>query len=147
MIETKDTDISNEWYDNLVTETDACEPFETARKAGLVGGARMNLDALTLLGLSILAGVFIALGMQLSVLVTHTATSSYGLNQLAGGVAFTLAMVLIVITGAELFLGNPLVIMSFLSGRITGRAFTRNVIIAFIGNLIGALTMVSWIYV
>ncbi|OHB73484.1 MAG: hypothetical protein A2W17_00500 [Planctomycetes bacterium RBG_16_41_13] len=131
----------------MVTETDACEPFETARKAGLVGGARMNLDALTLLGLSILAGVFIALGMQLSVLVTHTATSSYGLNQLAGGVAFTLAMVLIVITGAELFLGNPLVIMSFLSGRITGRAFTRNVIIAFIGNLIGALTMVVWIYV
>lgn len=146
MSETKDTDISNQKYNNLVTETDACEPFETAKKAGLVGRARTNLNALTLLGLSILAGVFIALGMQLSVLVTHTATSSYGLNQLVGGAAFTLAMVLIVITGAELFMGNPLIAMSFLSGKITGRAFTRNVIIAFIGNLIGALTLVVWIY-
>src|SRR3990167_2705953 len=112
MINIKDGDTNKRGYGNPVIEVDACETFETARKAGLVGGARMNLDALTLLGLSILAGVFIALGMQLSVLVTHTATSSYGLNQLVGGAAFTLAMVLIVITGAELFMGDPLVAMS-----------------------------------
>ncbi|WP_347273438.1 formate/nitrite transporter family protein [Candidatus Kuenenia sp.] len=147
MIETKDIDINNREYGNPVTAVDACEPFETAKKAELVGSARTNLDALALLGRSIFAGVFIALGTQLSVLVTHTATSSYGLNQLVGGAAFTLAMVLIVITGAELFMGSPLIAISFLSQKITGRAFTRHVIIAFIGNLIGALTMVVWIYV
>ena len=146
MINIKDGDINNRRYGTPVIEVDACEPSETAGKVGRVGSVRANLDALTPLGLSILAGVFIALGMQLSVLVTHTSTSSYGLNQLVGGAAFTLAMVLIVITGAELFMGNPLIAMSFLSGKITGRAFTRNVIIAFIGNLIGALTLVVWIY-
>lgn len=146
MIDTKDADTHNRGYGTPVIDVDACEPSETAEKAGLVGTARANIGALTLLVLSILAGVFIALGTQLFVLVTHTATSSYGLNQLIGGVAFTLAMVLIVITGAELFMGDPLVAMSFLSRKITGRAFTRNIIIAFIGNLIGALTLVVWIY-
>ena len=125
---------------------DASTPEEIAEKAEFVGTARINLGALTLFVLSILAGVFVALGTQLFVLVTHTATSSYGLNQLVGGVAFTLAMVLIVITGAELFVGNPLVAMSFLSRKITGRAFARNIIIAFIGNLIGALSLVVLIY-
>ncbi len=89
-----------------VIDSDASTPEEMAEKAEFVGIARVNLGALTLFVLSVLAGVFIALGTQLFVLATHTATSSYGLNQLAGGVAFTLAMVLIVITGAELFMGN-----------------------------------------
>ncbi len=129
-----------------IIDIDASTPEEIADKAELAGIARTNLGALTLFVLSILAGVFIALGTQLFMLVTHTATSSYGLNQLIGGAAFTLAMVLIVITGAELFVGNPLVAMSFLSRKITGGAFTRNITIAFIGNLTGALSMVVLIY-
>lgn len=99
-----------------------------------------------MLALSILAGVFIALGTQLAMLVTHTATSNYGLNQLVGGAAFTMALILIVIAGAELFTGNCLIAMSFMARKITGRDLTRNLIIAFIGNFIGALTLVLWIY-
>ena len=98
-----------------IIDIDASTPEEIADKAELAGIARTNLGALTLFVLSILAGVFIALGTQLFMLVTHTATSSYGLNQLIGGAAFTLAMVLIVISGAEVFVGNRLVAMSFLS--------------------------------
>ncbi|OHC00084.1 MAG: hypothetical protein A2Z58_04655, partial [Planctomycetes bacterium RIFCSPHIGHO2_12_42_15] len=71
----------------------------------------------------------------------------YGLNQLVGGVAFTLALVLIVIAGAELFTGNCLIAMSFMARKITGKDLARNLIIAFIGNFIGALTLVLWIYV
>jgi len=118
-----------------------------ADKVGLVGVAKSQLSSLTTFALSILAGVFIALGIQLSMLVTHTATSNYGLNQLVGGVAFTLALVLIVIAGAELFTGNCLIAMSFMARKITGKDLARNLIIAFIGNFIGALTLVLWIYV
>lgn len=87
-----------------VIEIDAYEPSEMAARVGLVGISKTNLGALTMLGLSILAGVSIALGTQLSILATHTATSNYGLNQLISGVAFTLAMVLIVITETFLYL-------------------------------------------
>jgi formate/nitrite transporter len=118
-----------------------------ANRVGQVGIAKANLGALTTLALSILAGVFIALGIQLTMMVTHTATSNFGLNALVGGVAFTMALILIVITGAELFTGNCLIAMSFFAGKITGKELTRNLVIAFIGNFIGALTVVFWIYV
>jgi formate/nitrite transporter len=129
-----------------VIEIDAYAPAKMADRVGLVGVSKSKLSTLTLLALSILAGVFIALGTQLMMLVTHTATSNYGLNQLVGGVAFTLSLVLIVIAGAELFTGNCLIAMSFMARKITGKDLVRNLIIAFIGNFIGALTLVLWIY-
>jgi len=138
---------NNQEYATPVIEIDAYAPAKMADKVGHVGVAKSQLSSLTTIALSILAGVFIALGIQLSMLVTHTATSSYGLNQLVGGVAFTLALVLIVIAGAELFTGNCLIAMSFMARKITGKDLARNLIIAFIGNFIGALTLVLWIYV
>ena len=138
---------NNQEYAIPVIEVDAYAPAKMADKVGQVGVAKSQLSSLTTFALSILAGVFIALGIQLSMLVTHTATSSYGLNQLVGGVAFTLALVLIVIAGAELFTGNCLIAMSFMARKITGKDLARNLIIAFIGNFIGALTLVLWIYV
>jgi len=138
---------NNQEYATPVIEIDAYAPVKMADKVGHVGVAKSQLSSLTTFALSILAGVFIALGIQLSMLVTHTATSSYGLNQLVGGVAFTLALVLIVIAGAELFTGNCLIAMSFMARKITGKDLARNLIIAFIGNFVGALTLVLWIYI
>ena len=147
MADTQTGSTNNQEYATPVIEIDAYAPVKMADKVGHVGVAKSQLSSLTTFALSILAGVFIALGIQLSMLVTHTATSSYGLNQLVGGVAFTLALVLIVIAGAELFTGNCLIAMSFMARKITGKDLARNLIIAFIGNFIGALTLVLWIYV
>ncbi len=145
MSDTQDNSTTQE-YATPVLEVDAYAPAKMADRVGMVGVSKSKLSTLTLLALSILAGVFIALGAQLWMLVVHTATSNYGLNQLVGGAAFTLALVLIVIAGAELFTGNCLIAMSFMARKITGRDLARNLIIAFIGNFIGALTLVLWIY-
>ncbi|MGQ3683511.1 MAG: formate/nitrite transporter family protein [Candidatus Loosdrechtia sp.] len=139
-------DGSNQEFAIPVIEVDAYAPAKMADKVGMVGVTKSRLSNLTLFALSILAGVFIALGTQLWMLVTHTATSNYGLNQLVGGMAFTLALVLIVIAGAELFTGNCLIAMSFMARKISGKDLARNLIVAFIGNFIGALTLVLWIY-
>ncbi len=146
MADSKNGGANNQEYTIPVIEIDAYAPAKMADRVGQVGVAKSHLSTLTLFALSILAGVFIALGTQLSMLVTHTATSNYGLNQLVGGVAFTLALVLIVIAGAELFTGNCLIAMSFMARKITAKDLARNLIIAFIGNFIGALTLVLWIY-
>ena len=127
-------------------DIDAYAPKMMANRVGQVGISKAEMGFLTTLALSILAGVFIALGAQLMMLVTHTATSSFGLNALVGGVVFTMALVLIVITGAELFTGNCLIAMSYFAGKITSGDLNRNLIIAFIGNFIGALSIVFWIY-
>jgi formate/nitrite transporter len=128
-------------------DIDAYAPKMMANRVGQVGVAKSNIGFLTTLALSILAGVFIALGIQLAMLVTHTATSNYGLNALVGGVVFTMALVLIVITGAELFTGNCVFAMSFFAGKITRGDLSRNLIISFIGNFLGALSIVFWIYI
>ncbi|MDP6923781.1 MAG: formate/nitrite transporter family protein [Candidatus Scalindua sp.] len=127
-------------------DIDAYAPKMMANRVGQVGISKANMGFLTTLALSILAGVFIALGAQLMMMVTHTATSSFGLNALVGGITFTMALVLIVITGAELFTGNCIIAMSYFSGKITSGDLTRNLVIAFIGNFIGALSIVFWIY-
>jgi len=128
-------------------DIDAYAPVKMANRVGQLGVAKANLGFLTTFFLSVNAGVFIALGIQLAMLVTHTATSNLGLNALVGGVAFTMALVLIVITGAELFTGNCLIAMSFFARKITGKDLARNLTIAFIGNFVGALTVVFWIYI
>ncbi|MFO0794986.1 MAG: formate/nitrite transporter family protein [Candidatus Brocadiaceae bacterium] len=146
MSEVQNGSTGNQEYAIPVIEIDAYAPAKMADRVGLVGISKSQLSTLTTFALSILAGVFIALGAQLSMLVTHTATSNYGLNQLVGGAAFTLALILIVIAGAELFTGNCLIAMSFMARKITGRDLARNLVLAFIGNFIGALTLVLWIY-
>ena len=128
-------------------DIDAYAPKMMANRVGAVGVSKAEMGFLTTLALSILAGVFIGLGAQLMMLVTHTATSSFGLNALVGGVVFTMALVLIVITGAELFTGNCVFAMSFFAGKITRGDLSRNLIISFIGNFIGALSIVFWIYI
>ncbi len=143
----KEKDITIQESTPPVIDTDAYAPQKMADRVAQVAITKVNLGIFTTLFLSILAGVFIALGIQLAMLVTHTATSSYGLNALVGGVVFTMALILIVITGAELFTGNCLIGMSFFARKITGKDLTRNLIIAFIGNFIGALTVVFWIYI
>jgi len=127
-------------------DIDAYAPVKMANRVGQLGVAKANLGFLTTFFLSVNAGVFIALGIQLAMLVTHTATSNLGLNALVGGVAFTMALVLIVITGAELFTGNCLIAMSFFARKITGKDLARNLTISFIGNLIGSLIVVCFMY-
>jgi len=144
----KDVVASTEYKEPVLppVEIDAYTPVKMADRVGMVGITKAKLSKLNTLALSVLAGVFIALGMQLCMLVTHTATNNYGLNQLVGGVAFTLALILIVIAGAELFTGNCLIAMSFMARKITGKDLSKNLIIAFIGNFIGAITLVIWMY-
>ena len=129
-----------------IIDINAYAPARMAQRVGEVGIAKTKLETKTLFASSILAGVFIAMGMQLSVLVTHATNTNLGLSQLVGGVAFTLALILIVISGAELFTGNCLVAISFMAKKITGKALARNLIISFIGNFIGASSLVVLIY-
>lgn len=129
-----------------IIEIDAYAPERMAQRVGAVGIAKTNLETKTLFMSSILAGIFIAMGMQLSMLVTHAANINLGLNQLIGGVAFTLALILIVISGAELFTGNSLVAISFMAKKITAKALARNLFISFTGNFVGAASLVVLIY-
>jgi formate transporter FocA len=123
---------------------DAFPPAQIAEKAENVGVTKANLDFWTLFVLAILAGTFIALGAVFSTTVTAGAEGNvyFGLGKLLGGLTFCLGLILVVVSGAELFTGNNLIVMACVSGRVTLRQLMRNWLIVYLGNFVGAITTV-----
>ena len=112
-------------------------------KAGITKG---NLDPLSTLVLALLAGAFISFGAALYTFVLHDAGMTLGVGRLLGGLVFCLGLILVIIAGAELFTGNNLIVMAYVSRKVTGGQLLRNWVIVFIGNFLGALIIVLFIY-
>ena len=121
---------------------DAYAPAQIAMRVREVGVTKAAMPVLTMFALAVLAGAFIALG-ALFYTVTMTTGKGvavpFGLHRLAGGVAFSLGLVLVVVGGAELFTGNNLIAMAWASGRVTTQQIMRNWGWVYLGNLAGAV--------
>jgi formate transporter len=119
---------------------DAPLPPAIAAKASDLGVAKAGLDGTRTFVLAVLAGAFIALGAMFATVVTAGAGDlPFGLTRLAGGVAFCLGLVLVVVAGAELFTGNNLIVMAWADRRIRLARLLRNWGIVYVGNMVGAL--------
>ncbi|MCJ7743270.1 MAG: formate/nitrite family transporter [Dehalococcoidales bacterium] len=124
--------------------TEAYPPAEVAQKTEAVGVTKGTRDALSTVILGILAGVFIGLGAMFFTLVTTASGLSFGMNRLVGGIAFCLGLILVVVAGAELFTGNNLIVISWLSGRTSFARLLRNWGLVYFANLAGALSL-AWL--
>ena len=89
-----------------------------------------------------MAGAFIAFGAVLYTYVIHDSSLSLGLTKLLGGLVFCLGLILVIVAGAELFTGNNLIVMAYVSRKITLERVLRNWIIVFTGNLVGSFAVV-----
>jgi formate/nitrite transporter len=121
---------------------DAYTPAQMAARVEKAGIAKGNRDALSTFTLAIMAGAFIALGAVFFTFVIHDATLSSGLTKLIGGFVFSLGLILVIITGSELFTGNNLIVMAFVSRKITLRQLLNNWGVVFTGNFVGSLIVV-----
>ena len=126
--------------------TDAYPPAKVAEKAEAVGVTKGKLDTLSTILLGGMAGVFIGLGAMLCTLVTTDTGLGFGLTKLLGGLTFCLGLILVVIAGAELFTGNSLLTMSFISGRTSLARLARNWGLVYAANLGGALALVGFMF-
>ncbi|MCW7549122.1 formate transporter FocA [Photorhabdus sp. APURE] len=96
---------------------------------------------------AITAGVFISIAFVFYITATTgTASISYGLAKLVGGICFSLGLMLVVVCGADLFTSTVLTIISKATGRITWYQMIKNWINVYFGNLIGALFFVAIIW-
>ena len=129
-----------------VATTDAYPPAAVAGRAEAVGITKGKLDTLSTILLGILAGVFIGLGAMFCTLVTTDAGLGFGLTKLLGGLAFSLGLILVVVAGSELFTGNCLIVMSWMSGRTSLARLLRNWGLVYLANLIGALSLVGLMF-
>ena len=94
--------------------------------------------------LGILAGIYIAMGGVLSLLVGYgfplVAGTNPGLQKLLSGAMFPLGLILVVFAGAELFTGNNAVLMPGVLNREIGwKAVLKNWTLVYFSNFAGAL--------
>lgn len=125
---------------------DAYAPREIARIVENIGVTKANLDFWSMFILSILGGVFVSLGSELFIFVTHDSKFGFGFTNFLGGLTYSLGTILIIIAGAELFNSNNLIIMAYMDKKIPLFKLLRNWIIVLLGNFLGALSVVVWVY-
>lgn len=111
-----------------------------------VGVKKATMDPWSMFALAVLAGSFIGLGAEFFTLVITDSGLGFGMNKLVGGFVFCLGLILVVVAGAELFTGNNLIIMAWVGGKLTLGQVMRNWIIVYVGNFIGSLAVVMFMY-
>jgi formate transporter len=120
---------------------DAYSPAEIARRIEDVGVAKARQPWLQTAMLGTLGGAFIALGALWYTLVASDASLGFAASRIAGGVVFSLGLVLVVVAGAELFTGNNLLAMAWADRRIGAAELLRHWGIVLAGNCVGAVAM------
>lgn len=125
---------------------EAFTPAQIAERVTEMGVTKAKADALTLLVLAFMAGVYIALGAMLYTVVITDTGLGFGFTRLIGGLSFCLGLILVVIGGAELFTGNNLLAMAWAGNYITTKELLRNWLIVYTGNIFGAVAVAFAIY-
>lgn len=123
--------------------------IERAVKAGINKSRRSLTELFTL---SVLGGVFIALGGTLSIMIGQgcpgISVANPGFQRLLCGMAFPVGLFMIIMFGADLFTGNnALLIPGWHRGDLSAREVVVNWILVWIGNFIGAMlftTLLVW---
>ena len=125
---------------------DAHPPLEMAERMENVGVKKATMDLWSMFALAVLAGSFIGLGAEFFTLIITDSGLNFGMNKLVGGVVFCLGLILVVIAGAELFTGNNLIVMAWVARKLTLGQVMRNWVIVYLGNLVGSLVTVMFMY-
>jgi formate transporter len=116
----------------------AYSPQEIAERVESVGVAKAKLSLLSMVALGVLAGGFIAFGGLFYTVVVSDPALGFAAKRVLGGVVFSLGLILVIIAGAELFTGNNLMVMAWVSRKITLRELLRNFVVVYFANFLGA---------
>ncbi|MBE3876399.1 formate transporter FocA [Vibrio parahaemolyticus] len=119
-------------------------PKEMMAEAEKFALSKANKTSSMTLGLAIMAGAFIGLAFLFYITVTTgSANTGWGLSRLAGGIAFSMGLILIVICGGELFTSSVLSSISWANKQIS---FGKMLSIwgkVYVGNFIGAMFLLA----
>jgi formate/nitrite transporter len=120
-------------------------PAEIANRIVETGRKKTDLPVRNMLLLGILAGAFIAFASQGSNVAIHT-IESVGVGKALAGAIFSTGLMMVVITGAELFTGNMLIIVSCMEGKSRWLNMLKSWIFVYTGNFLGSLLIAGLIF-
>jgi len=92
--------------------------------------------------LAILSGFLIACGGVVANTAGHALTNA-GVSRVVCGLIFPFGLIMVILTGAELFTGNCLITISLLEKKAKLAGMLRNLVIVYLGNLVGSLLMAA----
>ncbi|MBL8756569.1 MAG: formate/nitrite transporter family protein [Planctomycetes bacterium] len=123
---------------------DCYSPQQIAERVEAVGVAKANLPLPQMVALGVLAGGFVGLGAMACTIVASDPTLPFAVARWLGGAVFALGLVLVVVAGAELFTGNNLLVMAWVSRRVPTRLVLRNLAVVYVANFVGAAGL-AWL--
>lgn len=106
----------------------------------LLAKTRPPVGAMLLLGIA--AGAQIAFG-AIGYLVAQAGATPGGATQLLSGVAFSIGLMLVMVTGTQLFTGNTMLVLPAAQDRLGIGETVRDWAIVWVANLIGSLTIAA----
>jgi len=121
-------------------------PKDVAGKVCEAGVGKCKLPILKMFILAILAGVYIAFGAQLFLLVGSDSTLGFGFTRFLSASVFTVGLMMVVVGGAELFTGNNLVLIAALDKKVTWGELLKNWVVVYIGNFVGSIILAAFLF-
>ncbi|MBN3492290.1 formate transporter FocA [Vibrio neptunius] len=117
-------------------------PSEMMAEAEKFALSKANKTSGTTLGLAIMAGAFIGLAFLFYITVTTgNIQSGWGLSRLAGGLAFSMGLILIVLCGGELFTSSVLSSIAWANKQISLGKMLSIWGKVYVGNFLGAMLL------
>ena len=113
-------------------------PVETARLLTDANAAKARLPIPKLFVLAILGGAFIALA-GLAAALSSAAISNASASRLINACIFPAGLIMLIISGGELFTGNCMMIMPLLDRKVGIGLVLRNWLFVYIGNFVGSI--------
>lgn len=115
-------------------------PAEFVDSYALIGQKKAKNNGTKLLVLGILAGFLIGMGAAVTNTAGHALTNP-SVAKIVSGLLFPFGLIMVILTGAELFTGNCLITISCLEKKVDLKGMLRNWIYVYVGNFIGALLL------
>jgi formate transporter len=131
---------------HFLDSSDSLSPSETAEKVAKSDMQKVNTNVFSTFILAILAGAFIALGGIYFTFATSQITVTSTFTQILGGLSFSMGLMFVVITGAQLFTGNNLGVMNIASRKLGAARLLKNWTIVYGGNFIGSVATAGVLY-
>ncbi len=131
---------------NTSQRTTLLSPKEIADKVESIGITKSQMPIHQLMLLGILAGAYIGFGAMFYTIVKSDSGLGFAVSQLLAGLVFSLGLILVSISGAELFTGNNLLLLAWSKKKITAMSVVKNWTLIIFANLIGALVLAFIVY-
>ena len=115
-------------------------PSEFVTSYALIGQKKSTNAATKLLVLGVLAGFLIGMGAMVTNTAGHALTNP-SVAKIVSGLLFPFGLIMVILTGAELFTGNCLITISVMEKKVDLKGMLRNWFYVYLGNFIGSLLL------